>query len=152
MLRLFKKRKVLQEPACQLQEEVKERMDRLKELSAILDFQNYTVPMPNGSVELQMDGGEVGYFSNLLNIKGISVAHTNLPNGGRLGCHKHNEIEHLLCYEGQATLSFKDGLTIVLEPGLMYTIPPHTVHDLVTEPGTKMIALTVPSSPDFPKG
>jgi hypothetical protein len=51
-------------------EEVKERMDRLKELSAILDFQNYTVPMPNGSVELQMDGGEVGYFSNLLNIKG----------------------------------------------------------------------------------
>jgi hypothetical protein len=90
-------------------EEVRERMDRLKELSAILDFQDYTVPMPNGSVELQMDGGEVGYFSNLLNIKDISVAHTSLPNGGRLGCHKHNEIEHLLCYEGQATLSFKDG-------------------------------------------
>jgi quercetin dioxygenase-like cupin family protein len=152
MFRLFKKQRLLEEPDCQIKGEGIERLDRLKELGDMLDLKNYTVPQENGSLLLQLDDGNTGHATNLLHTRDVAVAHINFPVAGRMGCHNHAEIEHVLCYAGRAVLSFKDKSKVELEPGQMHTIPPEIAHDIVVEDDTRLITLTVPQSPDYPRG
>lgn len=102
-------------------------------------------------------GSEVTYTTDsgychgdaLMNIPKIAVQHADMGAGTKLKCHEHDEVEILVLYEGDLSISLPTHVAYLV-PGRPFTIDPGTPHIAESLNGAKMIAITIPASAGYP--
>lgn len=139
----FKKKKV--------KVEISDNLRKIKELNETIDFSKYAMPAKNGAIDMPMNDGKAGKAVNLMRNDEIAIAHTCFPDGGKFPVHSHAEFECILVYRGEITFNYGNK-TKTLKPTDSICFDPYTPHMATIKPNTKVIAVTMPPSPDWPEG
>ena len=91
-------------------------------------------------------GIQIGMF----NIKNIAIARDFFSKGSLCPVHSHTEKEMIIVYEGSLEARYIDGTTVVLNKYDHVVIPPHVGHCGFALEDTWFLAITLPSSEDWP--
>lgn len=80
----------------------------------------------------------------------VAVQHAYMTAGSKLLPHEDKEIEILILYEGDMTITTPDCVYHAMV-GRPLVIEPNTPHIAESVGGAKMIAITIPASTGYPK-
>jgi quercetin dioxygenase-like cupin family protein len=129
-----------------------ESLQRLEELTPRLTSVPSLVLHPACNIaELKFEQGG-GKLVGLFKSHDTAIAMSYVSAGSVMPLHNHNEIEVLGVSEGLVEVHFPDGSVKQLkqyEVMVLDVRQPHEVHYLTD---TRMWAVTMPASPDFPEG
>lgn len=143
---------------------MKEDLDRINLLKKIGDsiprgYDQYTSHKTESYMELKTEAGKAFIFG-LLNKPPVSVCDNFVVKGTNWDIHYHDEWELFVVYEGSIELSLHDKDGDVTETRVLdscddrsrfFWIDPKTPHSIKANEHCSFLAITVPSSPDFPK-
>ena len=135
-----------------LDEETEERIRRLDELTASLDFGNVTTPHGGTTdfVELETEIG-TGFMFGLLKSRGIAVSKLYMSAGTIIAKHFHPEWLCLVIWKGEIDIDF-NGSTRNMQPPDCFYIDSMIAHKLIAKKESWAIAITIPPSNQFPDG
>ena len=91
-------------------------------------------------------GIQIGMF----NIKNIAIARDFFSKGSLCPVHSHIEREMIIVYEGSLEVRYIDGTTVVLNKYDHVVISPQVGHCGFALEDTWFLAITLPSSEDWP--
>lgn len=100
-------------------------------------------------VQNLMDCGQF-YTVSLFNIPNVAVARGVIKEGCIFPEHNHLEKEYTLIYKGKVLISVGENKR-VLNVGDYFVTNPEVPHSAIALLDTEYIAITVPSSNDYPK-
>ena len=134
-------------------------MSRLKRISeAVAKLSQYTDHIVRLQDSATMSGSSADYKSDIGTCAGIGLLHSGqvavqkayMTPGSKLKPHQDKEIEIIILYEGDLSITTPDHVHYLVI-GRPLTIEPNTPHIAETVGGAKLIAVTIPPSPGYPK-
>ena len=126
--------------------------DNLKKIETFLEV----IPEGNailsehiGYSEMKMDNG-IAFAFGLMHIPEIAVSKTVISKGAGFTDHRHSMTEWIIVFSGKLQFTM-EGKTGDLLPGEGVKITAGTKHSALAIENTKIIAITIPADPTFPK-
>ena len=143
--------------------DMKDDLDRINFLKMIGDsipkgYSQYTSHKTDSYKELETEAGKAFIFG-LLHKPPVSVCDNFVIAGTKWDVHYHDEWEIFIIYEGKIELCVHKEDKTIIEKNILdssddrkrfYWIYPKTFHSIEALEHCSFLAITVPSSPDFP--
>ena len=124
----------------------------LTEIKRIADsLDNVISERKSGYSIVEPENGN-GFFFNLLNIPEISVSRSFFSAGTKLENHVHDQKEYVLVYKGQITVFEPEKGDKTLNVGDCVIMNAGVKHSAIANIDSWIIAVTIPCSPDWPRG
>jgi quercetin dioxygenase-like cupin family protein len=133
-----------------MDEASKENMERIRQLTERVTPFSEMSHLKDAEVKYTARSGECRGIG-LLYQKGVAVQMAEMTKGTDLLCHTHEvEMEYLVIYEGELIVNIGSE-TKILKVGDCVKIEKGTPHNVITNEGCLMIAITIPASKFYPK-
>lgn len=125
---------------------------KLRELDRELDFKHFArtqVGDPTIVDLLVRDGAARSYW--LYDCPEVSVARTVFTDGAHFQEHTHDQIECWIVYKGYLQVTI-DGIRVDSPEKRSYYVYPGSLHSVTAIGETEIIVVSIPRSPEFPRG
>ena len=113
------------------------------------ELHNFVSKRGDKDIDYRVIGG-VCHGVSLLNIPNIAIQDVFISKDTVFPVHLHEEIEILIVYEGMITVEIQQIETYMR--GDIVKFKPNTLHTVRAVVDCHLIGITIPSSPDYPKG
>ena len=106
---------------------------------------------PVNIVEYTTEGPKI-YGKCLHNEEAFAIQLVTIPKGSTFPSHKHNKpiVEYGIVIEGVLMITINN-LRTKIGPGEHIRVPPESLHEAEALEDTRVIAVTIPRDPGFPK-
>ena len=115
-------------------------LERAKELIAEIDFSRYAIVTKPKTYEM---GNGTMVMTSVFDNGVAEILHGCCKEGCKVEPHTHEQMENILIYEGEATVTV-NGIRHHMTPGSTISVPPNIVHFTESTVGCRLFVCRMP--------